>query len=190
MNCDITKNTKPSIFYTLILMWAGIFLFYLLTLAPTILWGDNAYFQRSAVEGILKRDGGGHWLWLQFARFFAGLPVGAIAYRVNLLSAVAAVVTLSFLYCAMRALVLSWTSVIVACVCLAVSHTFWMHAVRAEVYTVFTAVMALQLWLWLSWRPKKPWPVYLAASLFGVTLLGHQMAVLFIPTALFLLWKR
>ena len=90
----------------------------------------------------------------------------------------------------MRALGLGWTSAIVACVCLAVSHTFWMHAVRAEVYTVFTAVMALQLWLWLSWRPGKPWPVYLAASLFGVTLLGHQMAVLFIPTALFLLWKQ
>jgi hypothetical protein len=65
-----------------------------------------------------------------------------------------------------------------------------MHAVRAEVYTVFTVMMALQLWLWLIWRPQKPWPLYLAAGLFGITLLGHQMAVLLLPSMLVLLYKR
>jgi hypothetical protein len=65
-----------------------------------------------------------------------------------------------------------------------------MHAVRAEVYPVFTAIMALQLWLWLSWRPDKVWPLHLAAGLYGVALLGHQMAILFVPAALFLLWQR
>ena len=149
MTRNITKDKKLSIFLALLLLWAGVFLLYLITLAPTILWGDNAYFQRSAFEGIFKRDGGGHWLWLQFARFLLAC-LWYLSYRVNLLSAAAATVTLIFLSCAMRALGLSWTSAIVACVCLAVSHTFWMHAVRTEVYTVFTAILALQLWLWLS----------------------------------------
>jgi hypothetical protein len=155
-----------------------------------VLWGDYAYFQRSAFAGLLKQDGGGHWLWLQFAQIFAGLPIASVAYRLNLLSAAAATVTLIFLSGAMRALNLNWTSIIFACIGLAVSHTFWMHAVRAEVYTVFTAVLALQLWLWLSWRPEKSWPVHLAAGLFGLTLLAHQMAVLFLPAALFLLWQQ
>ncbi len=165
-------------------------MFYWLTLAPTVLWGDNAYFQRSAFEGILKQDGGGHWLWLQLGQLFAGSAAETAAYRTNLLSAVAATVTLIFLSGAMRALNLSWISAIFACLSLAVSHTFWMHAVRAEVYTVFTAVIALQLWLWLSWRPQKSWTVHLAAALFGVTLLAHQMAILFVPAALFLLWQQ
>src|SRR5512135_3620943 len=126
MTSTAARDRKLSFFYRLTPLWFGIFLFYLATLAPTVLWGDNAFFQRSAFEGILKSDGGGHWLWLQFAQLFAALPVGSIAYRVNLLSAVAATVTLIFLSGAMRAIGLSWSSAIVACVCLAVSHTFWM----------------------------------------------------------------
>ena len=185
MNIARTKRTP-----LLILFGIGIFLFYWLTLAPTVLWGDNAYFQRTAFEGILKQDGGGHWLWLQLGQLFVGSAVESAAYRTNLLSAVAATVTLAFLFGAMRALQLSWTSALFACLSLAVSHTFWMHAVRAEVYTVFTAVLALQLWLWLSWRPEKSWPLHLAAALFGAALLAHQMAILFVPAALFLLWRQ
>ena len=176
--------------YLLVLLFVGISLFYLGTLAPTVLWGDSAFCQRAAWDGTLKPDGGGHWLWLQFARLFASLPIGSVALRVNLLSAVAAVVTLIFLYRAMRALELGCTGAVVACTSLTVSHTFWMHAVRAEVYTVFTAIMALQLWLWLSWRPEKPWPMYLAGCLLSISFLGHQMAVLLVPAALFLLAKR
>jgi hypothetical protein len=77
-----------------------------------------------------------------------------------------------------------------AAISLAVAHTFWTFAVRAEVYTLFTLLMALQLWLWLSWRPDKPWIILLAVFLFGITLLGHQMAVLLLPAFVYLLWKR
>lgn len=183
-------QNKPAVIYLLLLFWGGIFLFYWLTLAPSVLWGDNAFFQRSAFEGVLKQDGGGHWLWLQLGQLFAGSNGALAAYRTNLLSAVAAVVTLLFLSGAMRTLKLSWSSTTLACLSVAVSHTFWMHAVRAEVYTVFTAVLALQLWLWFSWQRERFWPLHLAGALFGITLLAHQMAILFIPAALFLLWRQ
>jgi hypothetical protein len=163
---------------------------YLITLAPTVLWGDSAFFQRSAAEGLLKRDAGGHWLWLQFAQLATHLPWGTVAYRVNLLSAVAGTATLLLLYLAIRALGLSRSSATIACASLAVSHTFWMHAVRAEVYTVFTAAMTLELWLWFTWRRGHVWPIQLAAALYGLTLLGHQMALLLLPAGAYLLWRR
>ncbi len=171
-------------------LFAGVLAFYLATLAPTVLWGDGAFFQRSAAEGLLKRDAGGHWLWLRLAMGFTQLPWGNLAYRVNLLSAVAGAATIGLLWLAIRALGLSGSSALVACLSLAVAHTFWMHAVRAEVYTVFTAMMALQLWLWFTWRPERARPIQLAAALFGLTLLGHQMAVLLVPAAAYLLWRR
>ena len=175
---------------TPLLLIGGVLCFFLITLAPTVLWGDQAYFQRTAFDGTLRPDAGGHWLWLQAVQLFTHLPWGDVAYRVNLLSAAAAAVTILILYCAIRALNIDRLSAVIACSSLAISHTFWMHAVRAEVYTVFTALMALQLWLWFSWRPQKFWPIAIAAGLFGVTLLGHQLAILMLPAAAILIARQ
>jgi hypothetical protein len=166
------------------------FLFYLLTLAPTVLWGDDAYFQRTAYEGTLAADGGGHWLWFHFARLFVHLPFGDVAYRINLLSAVAAALTLFVLYHAARALKLSPTAAAVSALSLAVAHTFWMHAVRAEVYTLFTLWLAVEIWLWAKWRQERVWPIGLAVALLGIGLLGHQMAILLLPPLALLLWLQ
>lgn len=167
------------------------FAFYLLTLAPTVLWGDDAYFQRIAPIGTtaLRPDGGGHWLWMVAAHRFAQLPFGTVAYRVNLLSAVAAGGTLALVYAALSQQPISRWGRILGVAALAVSHTFWMHAVRAEVYTLFTLFMAAHLLLWL-WRDAPFWPLAVSAALFGVTLLAHQMGVLLLPAFAFLLWRR
>ena len=186
----LQARTRPVRRYAPLALWLGLMVFYLGSLGPTVLWGDHAYFQRAAYEGLLRPDGGGHWLWLQVVRLFAGLPVGTIAYRANLLSAAAALTTLALLYVAIRALDLGRASASIACLSLAVSHTFWMHSVRAEVYTVFTAVMALELLLWFRWRPESSWPAHLTAALFGLAFLAHQMATRLMPAALFLLWQR
>ena len=88
-----------------LLLGVAALVLYVGTLAPTVLWGDDAYFQRTAFTGELPPDGGGHWLWLQAAQFMVHLPwgdgatgdgaigdiaIGDIAYRTNLLSAIAA----------------------------------------------------------------------------------------------------
>jgi hypothetical protein len=169
---------------------SAVFLLYLFTLAPTVLWGDDAFFQRSAYEGTLGTDGGGHWLWFQLARLFIHLPVGDIAYRVNLLSAVAAALTIFVIYPAALALGLSRSAATSATLSLAVAHTFWMHAVRAEVYTIFTLWMAVELWLWAKWNSTTSWSLELAAFLFGIGLLSHQMGILLLPAWALLLWLQ
>lgn len=170
-----------------LLLALGALLFYLFTLAPTVLWGDDAFFQRTAYTGGLRPDGGGHWLWLQIARLFVQIPIGDVAYRSNLLSAVAAACTLFVLYAAAREAGLRWDGATVTVISMAVGHTFWMHAVRAEVYTLFTLFVALHIWLWARWQRRErsdeggllggQRPLYAGAALFGITLLAHQMAV-------------
>ncbi|MFZ0547344.1 MAG: DUF2723 domain-containing protein [Candidatus Promineifilaceae bacterium] len=165
-------------------------LFYLATLAPTVLWGDDAFFQWSAAVDYLQPDGGGHWLYFNLARLFVHFPVGDIAYRVNLLSAAAATLTILLVFATGRSLGLSNPAAVVGALSLAVAHTFWTHAVRAEVYTVFTLMLALILWLTASWREERPIFLYTAAFLFGPTLLSHQMGLLLLPTFGLLLWLR
>lgn len=168
----------------------GILIFYLWSLAPSVLWGDDAFFQRSAFDGTLPRDGGGHWLWFVLARASVQLPLGEVAYRVNLLSALAAVATVGLLYGAGRTLRLSETASTVAALSLGVAHTFWMHAVRAEVYTVFTALLVLELILMFQWTQDRFWPLPVALGLFGLILLGHQMAVLLLPAIGWLMLRQ
>lgn len=175
-------------------------LLYLFTLAPTVLWGDDAFFQRTAYTGELPPDGGGHWLWLQLARLFVQAPLGDVAYRSNLLSAVAAAGTIFVLYAAARRAGLRRDGATVTAISLAVGHTFWMHAVRAEVYTLFTLFVALHIWLWARWRQPEEsnrkgllygaTPLCAGATLFGLTLLAHQMAVFLAPGWLLLLWAH
>ena len=168
----------------------GILVFYLWSLAPSVLWGDDAFFQRSAFDGTLPRDGGGHWLWFVLARAIVQVPLGEVAYRVNLLSGLAAVATIGLLYAAGRSLNLSRVAAAAAALSLSVAHTFWMHAVRAEVYTVFTALLVLELILMFQWTQDRFWPLPVALGLFGLTLLGHQMAVLLLPAIGWLMLRQ
>ena len=164
--------------------------FYVITLAPTVLWGDGAHFQRSAHQGVLDADGGGRFVWFQAARLFMRLPLEDPAWRVNLLSAVAAALTVLGIVATARQAGLSRAAAAAAGAILAVSHTFWVHAVRAEIYTVFTCLMSLELWLWFRWRPDDRRPLAAAILLLGPLMLSHQMTVLLLPALAYLLWRR
>jgi hypothetical protein len=175
---------------TAAIITVGAFLFYLATLAPTVLWGDDAFFQWSAASGYLQADGGGHWLHFKLARLFVQLPVGDTAYRVNMVSAVFGALTLLFLFLTGKSLNLSNLGAVAAALSLAVAHTFWTHAVRAEVYTVFTCMLALIFWLAASWSKERPIFLYAAVFLTGPTLLSHQLGLLLLPVLLLLVWLR
>ncbi len=177
-------------FGTACLLGVGVFIFYLATLAPTVLWGDDAFFQWSAATGYLQPDGGGHLLHFVLARLFVQLPIGDVGFRVNLLSAVAGTITILLIFGSGRSLQLSNSAALAGALSLTVAHTFWTHAVRAEVYTVFTMFLALILWLLVRWRVDRPFSLYLAAFLIGPTLLSHQMIILLLPAFGLLLWLR
>ena len=86
----IMKNDRRILLFLILASYS----FFLWSLAPSVLWGDEAFFQRSAFDGTLPRDGGGHWLWFVLARVIVQVPLGEVAYRVNLLSGLAAVATI------------------------------------------------------------------------------------------------
>lgn len=167
---------------------ALIMVLYFATLAPTVLWGDDASLQRSAFNGTLPHDGGGHWLWYAMARLIVKLPIGEVAYKVNMLSALAGFATIIGLYWAAKSIDLSRTASVLTAGSMAVAHTFWMHSVRAEVYTIFTALMVFEITMLLRWMKKDIWPLFVALAIFGLILLSHQMAMLLLPTIGYSIW--
>lgn len=167
---------------------------YVLTCAPDVVWGDSATFQVRVARGELNSPAGlalAHPLYVALARGFALLPLGNIAYRVNLFSAVCAAAAVGLVF----RFVARWTgsrfAAGVAAAALAVSHTFWTHAVTAEVYTLYVLLLAGELCCIERFvRSGRRRGLYLALLLNGLSLSNHVLAALHAPAYLALIGRR
>jgi len=155
--------------------------FYLFTLAPTVLWGDDAKFQRQAYILDLTSDHPwDHPLWVLLAHPFTKLPLGDVAYRVNLFCSLLAALTVALVFATMVRLTKSVWAAAMGAAGLAVSHTFWTHAVRTEVYSLNMVLLAAALFLLLSPRLERRWLI-IAAIAAGLAVDNHIMMWLAIP---------
>jgi hypothetical protein len=167
---------------------------YVRTLAPFLLPSDSGEFQVLVHQlGLAHTTGYSTYLILGHL-FERSLPLGDVAYRVNLFSAVMAALAVALVYAAATVLTGKRLAGAVAALCLAVGFTFWSQAVIAEVYSTgaaFTAAVLLLVLLWL--RTGARWPIFAAALLGGVGLGAHSsLGLLGIAVAAFLLlhWPR
>jgi hypothetical protein len=157
---------------------------YVRTLAPSLLFGDSAEFQTLAATLGLAHPTG-YPIYLLLGKLFTWLPVGSIAYRVNLLSASAAALAVALLYLLGRRLGCRQSAALAGPLALAVCDLFWWHAVIAEVYTLQVALVAGVLLLLMSWRHTGDWRFLFAASMLGGLSLGvHTTVALAAPAVL------
>jgi len=158
---------------------------YLLTLAPTVFNLDSAELTTAAATGGLTRATG-YPLYLSIGWVWSKLPLGDVGYRMNLLSAVSAAVTL--LLCERILLLLEVRPVarLAAVGMLGFSKFFWQLALIAEVYSMQTAIMA-GLVLALLWWSDSPSPrkFALVGLCTGLGLSHHMSTVLLLPGAAF-----
>ncbi len=163
---------------------------YAATLAPTVLWADEGHLQMNAVQRTLEASAGSHPLWVWIAHQFTRVPLGHVAGRVNFVSALFGAVTLSVTFLVLRELDLDRGPSFLAVAALGVANTFWTYSVRAEIYTLALAFMALEIWLGLRWF-RTGGTGYLVGLGFvlGLGMAVHLLVVLFIPALLWLLWR-
>jgi hypothetical protein len=167
----------------------GAFGLYTATLAPTLLWGDDAELQRLAYTGGTPAGGRSYPLWLAVAHLFTYVPFGDLAWRANLVSAVFAAIAVAGLFVAARLLTGSIAAAALSALALALSHTFWLHAVRAEVYTLYLALFSAVIALLLHWRRRHAAPSLVAAFLVaGLAPLAHPLAVTALPGLAYFVW--
>ena len=86
--------------------------------------------------------------------FTLAVPVGDIAYRVNLFSAVLGAVASAGLFCLLSLFGVGAVPAVVATLTLSFSATFWREATIAEVYTLSLTIIIAQFALLVHWRNR------------------------------------
>jgi hypothetical protein len=183
-------------------LFAASFLIYLGTLAPSVatIFDDSLEFQLvSYLPGIAHPTG--YPLYTLLGKLFTFLPVGDVAYRVNLMSAFFAALTVVLLYAILRLIVKYRVPAALGAASFALSPVFWSQAVIAEVYTLNAAFVALTLCLLLAWaRSREEGPIelfglsldstsllYLLTFEYGLSLTHHRTMLLLAPAAILFL---
>ncbi|MBN1120289.1 MAG: DUF2723 domain-containing protein [Anaerolineae bacterium] len=146
------------------------FTLYALTTQRTVGPYDSAELAAgSACLGIVHSPG--YPLYLLLGYGFSRIPVGEIAFRVNLMSAFFGALAAGFLAAFLRDLLADRLAAIGAALAFGLCLPVWDRAVVAEVYTLQLAILAASLWLTLRLlddpSPKK---LALLAAVFGLTL--------------------
>jgi len=125
------------------------FVVYLSTLSPTLGEADSFEFQVvSYTLGVAHPTG--YPLYILLGKLFTLLPIGNVAYRVNLISPLFASLAVVCLYLCLMHLTRHRAASLLAALTFAFSRTFWSQAVIAEVYTLNAFFVALVLYLLLK----------------------------------------
>ncbi len=176
---------------------------YLLTLAPDLTWvnfgGDGAeLITASATLGIPHPPG--YPVYLVLGKLMSLLPIGSVAYRFNLLSALSVAIATGFVAATTSNLLNANPSnkrtgpliPVAAGLVFAFIPLVWGQALIAEVYSLNLALLSAVLWMLTQEIAGKK--VIAAGVLFGLSLTTHLTSLFFLPLCLYLLsrkqWRR
>jgi len=151
---------------------------YVRTLAPSLLWGDSAEFQTlSYTLGMTHPSG--YMTQIMFGKLFTYLPVGNIAYRVNLMSAFFGALAVAETYLIVRLLGGPRIAGLSAAILLTLTEGFWWRALLAESYAPAAGMLATIWLLVLLWRNSGKWTyLFLAGATGGLSVGIHSTVVM------------
>ncbi len=162
---------------------------YVPTLCPTIPPGDSGeLIACAATLGVPHPPGYPiytllGWLWIHV------LPIGSVAWRMNLFSAVAMAGASGVLFLGGRALGAGRVASAGAALAFALARDPWRAAVAAEVFALHALLTAAILLAALRW-PGSGKPPYLAALLLGLAGAHHPTAVFLVPALAWWAWAH
>lgn len=149
---------------------------YIRTLAPSLLWGDSAEFQTlSYTLGMTHPSG--YMTQIMIGKLFTLIPVGNIAYRVNLMSAFFGALAVAQVYLIVRLLGGQRIAGISAAMMLAFFPLFWWRALIAESYAPAAGMITTVWLLLLLWRRTQKWDYLFLAGLAGGLSVGIHSTV-------------
>ncbi|MBI9045473.1 MAG: DUF2723 domain-containing protein [Anaerolineaceae bacterium] len=154
---------------------------YIKTLAPGVVGFDSAELITGIyTQGIVHPTG--YPTYLILGRIFSFLPFGNSAFRINSMSAFFASLTVLLLYFILLHLLKNWKLAWLSAFLFAVSNYFWQMALVAEVYTLHTFFLSLNLFWVMRWREGGNFRnLYAFAFTMGLSLTNHVSSAVFMP---------
>jgi len=179
-------------------LFVGSFLLYVSTMAPSVVPGDSAEFQFVPyILGIAHPPG--YALYVLLGKIFTLLPLGSVAYRMNLFTALLGALTVSITYLIILQLsskkpstLAAQAPAILGAAAFAVSANLWQHSTFTNAHTLTAALAALALFLLLAWDKSgnDRW-LYTFALTCGLGLTHHPLMLISFPAfAAFILLVR
>ena len=127
----------------------------------------------------------GYPLYVVLTHLFTRVPIGILAWRVNLFSAVCGALACAIAFLIARRLGSSRLIAAAAALAAATTSGVWRNAVIAEVYTLAALMAALTVWLLLSWEPAHGrGRLYAACAAFAAGLGNHLTIIGLLPASL------
>ncbi len=116
---------------------------------------------------------------------FTRVPLGTLAYRVNLFSAICGVFSCVLIFLIARRVSVSRSLAAVAALAAATGFPVWSNAITAEVYTLAALMSAWTIYLLIAWiQTGTLWRLYAACIVFAAGLGNHLTIVGLLPAAL------
>ena len=182
-DAEADSPARPSTGFLALVVGVLAFALYVSTMAPGLLWGDDAELQRLAILGHAAGGARNYVLWTGLAHPFTLLPFGDPAWRVTLACAVFAAVAVGAMVFVLRETGCPRWIAVAGAVALAVSHSFWLHAVRTEVYSLLAMTLAVATALLVAAHRRGDDRALLVPGLAiaVVAAFAHPLALTFVP---------
>jgi len=186
-------EAAPRRDWTTILIGAAVslaaLLLYLLTAAHDLITGDTPEFLVAAKTlGVVHAPG--YPLVTFLGYLFSWLPIGSVAFRIGLLAVVCSTATVAIVYATVWRLTRLRAPAAAAGLVLATTPLFWKWSLQIETFPLNNLLVALTIFLLVSWHQNPPRRSYLigAAFSFGLALSNQETSALLIPAIVWLLW--
>jgi hypothetical protein len=178
--CKTVTSNNTALWYLLVL--AAALILYVVTCAPGVLWHDSGLFAWRVWHNDIEGDMGlalAHPLYVMLGIGLKYVPLGGLFYRLNLMSAVFGAAAVANLFLLLRLWLGRNGPAVIGAATLAVSWTFWQHAVIAEVCTLYAAQLLAELIVLLQYvRTKRTGYLYLLGLLNGLAIANHLWAAI------------
>ena len=161
---------------------------YVKTLAPTVEASDISEYQ-FVLSKLGLAHPTGYPLYVMLGHLWSYLPIGSMAYRLNLFSAVLAAATLSVLYLSLRRLTNYRALALGLTLFFAVTPTFWSQALIAGTYILHALLFTLLLYAVIRYQQgelRLEWVLLI----YGIGLTHHRTMILIAPALIYLLVSR
>ena len=161
------------------------FIIYLLTLEHKLVGGDTSWYaiQIPQMQVLVPT---GYPVFSLIGKLMAIIPIGDLAYRLNLISAIFGAFTILFLFLAINKVIKNELVSLACSLSFAFLFTFWFIAVRLEFDTLnsfFIAFIIFSAVLYNESKLRKH--LYLFFFFLGLSLTDHPIAFFVLPAFLF-----
>jgi hypothetical protein len=198
MNMRFFANIKFDMF--LILSFVIPFAVYMVTLAPSVTFFDSGEFL-TATASLGSAHSPGYPLFLMYAKPFTWLPLGNIAFRVNVATAISSSLACMVVYILTTTLLKKESLLadarfnkiavhfagLAAAFSFAVTPRLWLQSNHDKPYPLLAFISAIIFYLLLSWQEQyrdgceRPSNIYVCTFLAGLSMGVHQTIVLLLP---------